>query len=606
MSDSNTQIFDLIYAGDKRTTDKWFVPDRYAPMSTNLGFSAENVTALETGGLEIELGAAPTGYQWPYAGGVVQSIEALTTGTFSWTAQAPKMVDGAVFGMFTYQEKAKAEPWLEYDFEFVGADTTKVQIGVIMHDADGQKIRSFDLGGRIVVDLGFDASEGLHTYDITVLENSVVFLVDGEVVGHLGPDDMPGGFWRTGPMRSFTSLWSADNRLVSWTGEWDFDGTPLVARLDKIDVRPGDLGQFDPSVDLLLEGDGGNNLLTGTEYNETLIGHGGNDTLLGGGASDTLVLDAGNDVLDGGSGARDWVRVDGSQSARIDLASTTGQNTGYGTDTLRNIEHASGGAGSDTLFGNDLTNSLVGSSGNDVLDGRGGNDNLSGGMGDDTLVGGTGDDRLTGGAGADTFVLDGGNDIIDGGDGIDWISVNGSVGGRVNLATTNTQLTGHGSDRITGIENVSGGNGADRFLGDSKANVLKGNGGNDMLNGRGGSDVLEGGAGRDTLQGGVDTVMDRFVFRSLSDSGVKSNRDVVKEFVSSIDKLDLSLIDAQSNLAGDQAFGFSGTKAASFSVWYTGVGADIIVGADVNGDAKADMEIRMLNLNVLSSEDFIL
>lgn len=60
------------------------------------------------------------------------------------------------------------------------------------------------------------------------------------------------------------------------------------------------------------------------------------------------------------------------------------------------IENAIGGAGNDSLTGNDANN---------VLRGEGGNDALNGGLGNDTLIGGTGNDNLVGGAGADTFVF---------------------------------------------------------------------------------------------------------------------------------------------------------------------------------------------------------
>ena len=54
-----------------------------------------------------------------------------------------------------------------------------------------------------------------------------------------------------------------------------------------------------------------------------------------------------------------------------------------------------GGAGNDTVYGEDGNNSLTGNEGNDVLDGGTGNDLLDGGVG--------GVDLLTGGAGADAF-----------------------------------------------------------------------------------------------------------------------------------------------------------------------------------------------------------
>ena len=60
-------------------------------------------------------------------------------------------------------------------------------------------------------------------------------------------------------------------------------------------------------------------------------------------------------------------------------------------------------------------------------------------------------------------------------------------------------MTGLGLDRLVGIENLIGGNGADHFTeDDDTANRLAGDGGNDTLDGGLGDDTLNGGAGIDT------------------------------------------------------------------------------------------------------------
>jgi Ca2+-binding RTX toxin-like protein len=64
-----------------------------------------------------------------------------------------------------------------------------------------------------------------------------------------------------------------------------------------------------------------------------------------------------------------------------------------------------GGAGNDTLEGEEGDDTLQGGAGDDLLEGGEGSDLLEGGEGDDTLVGGSGADTLHGGAGRDTFVF---------------------------------------------------------------------------------------------------------------------------------------------------------------------------------------------------------
>jgi Ca2+-binding RTX toxin-like protein len=86
-----------------------------------------------------------------------------------------------------------------------------------------------------------------------------------------------------------------------------------------------------------------------------------------------------------------------------DSLAGTGANdvidAGLGDDTV------SGGGGDDTLVGNAGADTLNGDDGNDLLQGGSGNDILYGGAGDDVLEGGTGNDRLDGGSGDDTYVF---------------------------------------------------------------------------------------------------------------------------------------------------------------------------------------------------------
>lgn len=86
--------------------------------------------------------------------------------------------------------------------------------------------------------------------------------------------------------------------------------------------------------------------------------------------------------------------------------------------------------------------------------------------------------------------------------------------------------------------------------------MLRGEAGFDTLNGGAGNDTLIGGLGRDTLWGGADK--DRFVWASTAESGALLS-DRVTDFQRGIDTLDLAAIDANTLVAGNQAFVLSGT-----------------------------------------------
>jgi hypothetical protein len=124
--------------------------------------------------------------------------------------------------------------------------------------------------------------------------------------------------------------------------------------------------------------------------------------------------------------------------------------------------------------------------------------------------------------------------------------------------------------------------------------VLDGRDGQDSLNGGSRADSITGGAGGDTLTGGADS--DRFLYNAVSDSAVATGVDTITD-LRNIDRVDLHLIDADSNVAGNQAFhlvsAFTG-HARELVVTYhtTGVYAGFTtIEGDVDGDGTADLTI---------------
>ena len=172
-------------------------------------WSDDNVRVGADGAVELVLDRSPAGAYRPYQGRELQGTEVATTGTWGWTVQAPQMEPGAVFGMVTYKADWEHQPWVEFDFEFVGADTTKVQLAIHMEDAAGNHITLNDNGlQKSVIDLGFDAAEGFHAYEVTVTDTAAIFYIDGAVVARFSAADMPGSVWNIGPMKSYVDLWA--------------------------------------------------------------------------------------------------------------------------------------------------------------------------------------------------------------------------------------------------------------------------------------------------------------------------------------------------------------------------------------------------------------
>lgn len=483
----------LVHTGNTQRVGDWAVSEWNAGwLSAITTFTRDRVRIAADGAAEVILGSATPG-SYNATGGEMKSGATLQTGTFSWTAQAPEMVDGAVFGMFVRRAQNANDHILEFDWEFVGHDTTKIQCTVHMEDWSGHPTQNVT---HTVIDLGFDAAEGVHEYEMVFTGRGVVYRVDDTPVAYFSADDMPGNLWYSASMRSYVNLWAGGERTNDWAGTYSPLASPIKGRILDAEIRSGDL------------------------------------------------------------------------SGRMPLLGDAGGNTIQGTDSR------------------------------DVIDAFGG---------DDTLNGGLGHDRVKGGAGNDHLGLDDGNDVLDGGAGNDWLVASGSTGVAVNLGMKNQQVTGLGSDQILNIENVQGTSEADRLTGSTEANILQGGAGNDALRGQAGADTLVGGAGKDLLVGGSDLDRDVFVFTSATDSAVGSTvRDIINNVVHGVDDIDLSGIDANAGLAGDQAFAWGGITARAHGLWTVINSTNIVLKGDVTGDGRADFEIQVNGVHALDASDLMM
>lgn len=273
------------------------------------------------------------------------------------------------------------------------------------------------------------------------------------------------------------------------------------------------------------------------------------------------------------TGGTDTISYGGTLDARIDLLAATLDYTPTGGGvlsfllnnpdamptnsfrvrggyTIANgvvIENAAGGSGDDVLLGNAAANALSGNDGIDVLEGR---------AGDDTLDGGGGDDTMRGGADNDLYYIDSVGDVVVEGSGEGHDTVSSGVSYTLTANVENLVLTGAA---ISG----TGNNLANVITGNAGNNLLNGAAGGDQLFGEAGNDILSGGDGLDYLTGGAgNDIFLGEIGESKVDSKLGSiSLDVVLDFQRGFDKIDLSAIDANTNIVGNQAFKFVGNAA---------------------------------------------
>ncbi|HYE44700.1 MAG TPA: calcium-binding protein, partial [Caulobacter sp.] len=403
-----------------------------------------------------------------------------------------------------------------------------------------------------------------------------------------------------------------------------------------------------------LLGMGGNDRLEGGIGNDNLNGGSGNDVLMGGDGADVMEDDAGgneqmhgqngddvmiirraaggtgNFVLDGGAGADRFVLAamsgttvarGGTENDRFEVSSSALITTGTGVDLVRlesnfgagaivTVEDFVAGAGGDRLdLGAFMAARFTGWDGitdpmstghlrvtphasNGVLvqvdlDGGGNSwttvlhlkgvtqasltpENLGFGGGPAAISGSAGPDTLNGGAGPDLILGLQGDDMLKGYAGDDHLRGDA------------------GKDKLYGLD------GADRLYGGDDADQLVGGNGDDRMFGDAGDDSLSGGLGRDEMTGGAGK--DSFSYNATTESVVGGVDRILDFNAAEGDRLNVRSIDADTGVAGDQAFvfvaAFDGNAGQAVRAYDSGANLTTLT-FDVNGDAVADMTIEL-------------
>ncbi|NML15700.1 calcium-binding protein [Azohydromonas caseinilytica] len=356
----------------------------------------------------------------------------------------------------------------------------------------------------------------------------------------------------------------------------------------------------DPDADLPVEEMmnivlAGNDQIRGGSASDVLSGYAGNDSLFGGAGNDSLSGGAGNDTLDGSLGADQLVGGAGSDTYIVDNAGDRVLDLNAAAAEIDTVLAGVSWTLGVNVENLQLTGSAAlngtGNAAHNLITGNAAANTLSGDAGNDTLNGGAGNDLLIGGTGNDTYVVD-------------------AVGDRVTetstLATEIDTVQAAVSYALgANVENlVLLGAAALNGTGNAANNVITGNAAANTLDGGAGNDVLIGGAGTDRLTGGIGN--DVFRFAAWTDLGLGTARDVITDFTRGQDRIDLSLIDANAALAGDQAFSLvtTGFGTAAGQVRYAGG----IVSINTDTDAAAEYEIQLIGTvpTALGATDFVL
>ncbi len=349
-------------------------------------------------------------------------------------------------------------------------------------------------------------------------------------------------------------------------------------------------------TDTLLGGNG-YDTINGLAGNDSIIGGAGNDQLLGGDGNDNLVGGLGSDTLTGGVGKDIFQFSESEEFTSASYFEHQETITDFTADDqlvfaipgisyigdspfsgipgeyrYQVVYNTTEGALEFDFDGNgsaDLESTIKISS-NILRESSPGSNRLiiaknlsaTGTIGNDTLKGGFGNDTINGGFGNDTMNGLSGQDSLNGGEGNDLIN---------------------------------GGSGNDQIFGDAGDDILIGGLGADYLTGGAGHDIFKYYAINEISTGDQDSTGDFLEKDSIADFGIG-------------DKIDLSTLDANSTVAGNQAFSFIGNSG------FTGISGQLKIGnifipaiyGDINGDSQPDFQIQITALAPLTQTDFIL
>lgn len=302
---------------------------------------------------------------------------------------------------------------------------------------------------------------------------------------------------------------------------------------------------------LVMNGYGGNDILTGSTQSDQYIGGTGNDRFVvqgpdllagisfhgsgasgQGGVGETDILDVRSnkvfvfsqitnidavEIATGATATFDAAQVGPGLAANLSVTGSAGANgltfnmNAPGSLDLSGFTFTNWTAGQDTIavFGSSGSDTVLGSSQSELLWGNGGVDILNGGGGTDYLIGGAG------------------GDLLDGGAGFDYAFYAGATSGvAVSMATT----VGSGTlgdalgDALVDIEGLIGSEFNDTLFGSAGANEIYGQSGNDRIAGLGGVDILYGNSGSDT-----------FVFNNAAEGA-----DSIGDFITGVDHIEIS------------------------------------------------------------------
>jgi beta-glucanase (GH16 family) len=207
--------------------NKWRLRDDTFPSNLAI-FNPNNIKNIDNTVLELNFNSEKTSVR-SFTSAALVTKEKYLYGRFS-VELRPSNVSGLITGIFLHRNS----PHQEIDIEFLGKDTTKMLINVFFNPGiEGSKMEYGYRGTPVIIDLGFDAHDDFHLYEIHWQNNLIKWYVDGNVVYERGiwePTPIP-----YLPMEFNVNLWHSQSKELA--GALKKDAIPAKSIVKDIKIH---------------------------------------------------------------------------------------------------------------------------------------------------------------------------------------------------------------------------------------------------------------------------------------------------------------------------------------------------------------------------------
>jgi endo-1,3-1,4-beta-glycanase ExoK len=219
---------------DSLDDQRWIISDGWANADwQGCIFSAANAR-LTPQGLELHLAPGEHTAR-AYACAELQTRAFYGYGAYEVRMRAARN-PGIVSAFFTYTGPQQGNPHDEIDFEFLGRDTTQVQLNYFARG---------DAGGARLMPLGFDAARDMGDYAFIWRPGSISWYINGAFVHERRASQAA---FPLHPGKIMLSLWNGVG-LEQWLGRFSYPGRPLIAQYEHVAfTRLGEPCQFAGSI----------------------------------------------------------------------------------------------------------------------------------------------------------------------------------------------------------------------------------------------------------------------------------------------------------------------------------------------------------------------